>query len=214
MKIEVDVTVVIPTIPPRGDQLSRALRTVSAQRVQPADVIVEYDHGKTGAAATRNRAIKKVQTKWVAFLDDDDEFYSAHLQWLLEIAEDENADLVYPWFDLVGGQDPLAVPLNGELVNPLGVPFGEEQKQYILNVGNFIPVTHLCRTELVRDVGGFPIPGSEEWPHETNEDWGFLQNMLKQDAKFVHLPERTWIWNWWHQTNGVVGNTSGSPKRW
>jgi glycosyltransferase involved in cell wall biosynthesis len=74
-----DITVCIPTIPPRAKMLARALESVAEQTLQPAAIIVEYDHEHTGAAATKNRALAKVTTPLVAFLDDDDHFLPHHL---------------------------------------------------------------------------------------------------------------------------------------
>jgi len=203
-----DVTVVVPTIPTRPRLLDRALTSVWAQERPPDAVIVEPDDDGTGAAATRNRALARVTTEWVAWLDDDDELRPRHLALLLGEAEVSGADLVYPWFDVVNGTDPLAVTVGGVLRSPLGVPFLAEQAEHLRHRGNFIPVTTLVRTETARAAGGFPTPGSEEWPHTECEDWGFLIRLLDAGARFSHLPERTWLWH--HH----AANTSGRADRW
>lgn len=202
------ITVIIPTIPPRKKLLERALESVRAQTLQPYDVLVSTDNRKEGAAVRRNEALKCVRTEWVAFLDDDDEFLPNHLELLAARAELENADLVYPWFTVVGGTDPLRFNVGGKLVTPLGIPFGAAQAQYILTDGNFIPVTHLSRTEVVLSVGGFPVPETTEWPFRDCEDWGFLKRMLQSGAVFSHEPTRTWVW---HRD---IGSTSGRADRW
>lgn len=202
------ITVVIPTIPPRKKLLERAFSSVQAQTLPAYDVLVSEDLLREGAAATRNKAIPLVKTEWVAFLDDDDEFLPNHLELLLARAEQDSADLVYPWFKVIGGTDPLAVSLDGKLVSPLGVPFTEERANYILTAGNFIPVTHLSRTQIIQDLGGFPQPNTDVWPYPDNEDWGLLQGMLRVGAKFSHEPTVTWLWH--HDS----GNTSGRPDRW
>ncbi len=183
------------------EAVDSALRQVCA----PNEIHVSIDHVGVGAAANRNDAWRSAKTDWVAFLDDDDLLFPNHLSTLLEFSDD--ADLVYPWFELREGPDPLYVPRNGQLTPAFGVPFGDEQRDYVLTRGNFIPVTVLVRRELLEDVGGFPQPGSVEWPHETCEDWGCWQRMLRAGAKFRHVPERTWRWRWHGK------NTSGRPTQ-
>jgi GT2 family glycosyltransferase len=178
------VAAVIPSIPPRAAKLVEALASV-AKQTRPVDQIsVAIDHEHLGAPATRNRAMAAVDCEWTAFLDDDDAWRPLHIERLLSTAENCHADLVYPWFDVEGGSDPLGRE---------GVPFDAEA----VRLANYIPVTVLVRTEAVRAVGGFPsLPC---------EDWELWLRLLDAGAKFVHLPERTWIWNHWG------GNLSGLP---
>lgn len=97
-----DVTVVMP-VRDRAATLQRALDSISAQTVQPAEVIVVDDassdgspdiaraHGATvivnptnqGSGPSRNTAIRAASTRWIAFLDSDDQWYPEHLETLL-----------------------------------------------------------------------------------------------------------------------------------
>lgn len=210
MTLNRDVTVVIPTIPDRRTYLRRARKSIDAQIEPPAAVLVEVDENGEGAASTRNRALEQVETTWVAFLDDDDEFMPNHLQVCLDAVEKSGADLVYPYPLFIGSRDTLAVLYEGILCYPYGVPFGEEQERYLREVGGFIPVTHLCRTELAKKVGGFPEPGEFVVP-EGNvsgdcEDYGFLIRLLDAGAKFHHVPEITWKYNIHGNNTGGVSN--------
>lgn len=182
------VAACVPSIPPRADRLAVALASVTAQ-TRPVDQIsVAIDHEHLGAAATRNRAFAAVDCEWTAFLDDDDVWRPLHIEALLRCAENFHADLVFPWFDVQGGTDPFP--------QKEGVPFDEAT----LRLSPYIPVTVLVRTDLVRAVGAFPdVPG---------EDHGLWLRLLYAGAKFVHLPERTWVWN--HHSS----NTSGLATRW
>ena len=174
----VSITVVIPTIDERHDQLDRAVASVQAQSL-PAQVEIEFDRLRTGAAATRNRALERVDTEWVAFLDDDDELKPNHLRACARNAALTGADLVYPWFDC-DAEDKIGM---------FGVPFDP----VLLRKRNYIPVTVLVRTELVRKVGGF-----QEHPDVNGdpcEDWGLWLALLTAGAVFSHLPQRTWIWH-------------------
>ena len=201
----IDVAVCIPSIPSRTQLLQRAMDSVANQTYTPSVVSVIYDVDARGAAQTRNEAWRRTDAPWIAFLDDDDELYPQHLERL--VAESDDADLVYPWFDLPHGVDPLAVRVDDAYVSPYGLQFGEQHRRHILTEGNFVPITVLVRRELLEEVDGFPQPGSTRWPHDHCEDWGCWQDMLRAGARFKHVPERTWKWNWHGQ------NTSGRPWR-
>lgn len=200
-----DVTVCIPTIPPREGYLRVAIESVMRQTHLPVGIRVVLDEHGDGAAATRNRAWREAETEWVAFLDDDDYLHAPHLELL--VAASDDADVVYPWFDLPTGVDPLAVRIDGQLVSPFGLEFGEQHRRYIMTEGNFVPVTTLVRRSLLDEIDGFPKPRSERWPHEHCEDWGCWQDALRVGARFKHVPQRTWVWRW----HGL--NTSGRPWR-
>lgn len=210
-----EVTVCVPTIPARRDQLDRALRSVDAQTIPPDVTLaasIALDENGDGAAATRNRAWRNTETEWVAFLDDDDELRPNHVAACLTHAHETGADLVYPWFNIhtadgsdISNNDPLSVPVNGRYVSPYGVRFDDALKHELMTRNNFIPVTVLVRRALLEDVGGFPIPGTPEWTDDCCEDWGLWRRLLNVGAQFEHLPQRTWIWTWHGR------NTSGKP---
>lgn len=186
------IGVAIPSVPPRAELLAKALASVTAQRRLPDAISVAVDHDHEGPAATRNRALWALETDWTAFLDDDDVLLPNHLEALVETAERTGADLVYPWFDVIGGRDVLA---RG------GRPFDPDE----LRKNNYIPVTVLVRTKLAKDVGGFPPPCSEEWDAPDCEDWGFLLRLLDAGASFHHLPVITWKWR--HHGRNFSGRT-------
>lgn len=193
-----DVTVCITSIPPRAKMLRRAVWSVLEQTLPAAAIVIEVDHDREGPAVVRNRALAKVTTEYTAFLDDDDQFRPDHLEQLRACAEASGADLVYPWFDVVSsratpGWDPLG---------RFGLPFDPDY----LDQSNYIPVTVLARTKVIAGAGGFV--NRSEPPATVCEDWGCWLAMRDAGAKIVHLPQRTWIWNW-HD-----GNTSGRSDGW
>jgi hypothetical protein len=188
----VNITVLIPTIPPRRAEFQRAVARLPAQNQPPALLWAGFDVGHTGAAATRNRLLEQVRTEWLAFLDDDDELLPNHLKLCARYATLSDVDVVYPGYEVVGGDDP---------VNCFGIPFDAS----LLRRRNFIPVTVLARTELVLAAGGF-----QERPDEHGdpcEDWGLWLSMLDNGARFGHLPQRTWRWH-------LGDTTRGRPDRW
>lgn len=189
------VTAVIPAIPPRvGDgKLSRALASVMQQTRAVDAISVHVDHDRLGAAANRTRALEQVRTEYSALLDDDDEWGPDHVALLWRHAQETQADLVYSWFNVPGGFDPWP--------HREGQPFDREA----LRSENYVPITVLVRTDLLRAVGGFTPKGP---PDNPCDDWGTWNALLAAGAKFEHLNRRTWTWNW----HGA--NTSGRPDRW
>jgi hypothetical protein len=211
-----DITVCIATIPPRGKLLRRALASVATQTLQPATIVVEYDHEHAGAAATKNRAAARATTPWLAFLDDDDQFLPHHLWTLRESVqgavvwnypESWIADVVYSIPEcpqLPGGRDP-----NGRY----GVPFDPDE----LRRRSYIQTTSLIRRDAFLGVGGFQLP-DRTMPDDTPcpyDDWGLWLALLDEEARFLHVPEVTFVWNHWGRgEKDRPGNTSGDPTRW
>jgi glycosyltransferase involved in cell wall biosynthesis len=203
----VDVLVVMPSLPARYEMRQRALASITDEDVS-YKYVVQYDNNGRGPAVCRNNGIKAATlmgytSEWIAFLDDDDMFKPGHLTKCVLHAEATGADVVYPWFDLVR----LGKPRNdwAFLLVEGKDAFGQEFNADALRKNNYIPVTALVRRSMFEKVGGFPVPGSEEWPHVQNEDWGLWLRLLDAGAKFSHLPERTWTWD--HHGK----NTSGRP---
>jgi glycosyltransferase involved in cell wall biosynthesis len=190
------ITVVIPSIPPRTTLLNRALASVKAQTALPYEVVVEVDHHRTGAAATRHRGLERVTTPWVAFLDDDDEFLPNHLNDLWTTVLKTGADMVYSWYRVVGGSDPR--PQEKDL------PWDAENPRQTT-------ITTLVKTGLALEVGGFLPDGEDDLVspdrHYAGEDWRFTERINRAGVIYHHCSV-TWLWH----HHGA--NTSGLPRRW
>lgn len=192
------VAVCIPTIPGREELLRRALTSVHAQRRVPDQVVVERDSERTGAWAARNRALARVTTDAVAWLDDDDTLRPHHLMACMRVLEQSpfRPGLVYPRPRMVGGADPTAVTHQGVFpVSPWGLRFGPEHAAHIRQVGSFIPMTHLVLTDAVRAVGGFRAGYTLESGRYRGEDEDYLIRLLDHGVEFEHLDAVTWNWN-------------------
>lgn len=187
---DTDVTVCIPTIPPRADLLRRAVDSVLTQEHPAAAISIAQDSRHEGVAATRQRALDGATTPWVAFLDDDDEFKPEHLRRLLQHAEDTSADYVFSYFDTRYCTDPL----------------GHFGKSFDPDNPHHTTITVLVRRELAQQVG-FRLDHPDGW-QLAQEDWRFTLDCVAAGAHIVHLPERTWYWH--HHGR----NTSGRPDRW
>lgn len=181
-----DVSMIVATIPPRVSQLVDLLESVRDQYVKPKRVLIEVDTEHEGSAAMRNRALERVDTPWVTFADDDDTLKPTHLEVLTQAQIRSGADVVYSWYDVVGGTDPRP--------EMFGKPFDADE----LRRGSFITVASLVRTSLAKQC-------AFEYK-EGLDDWGFYLNLLDLGAIFHHEPIRTY--NWLHHDY----NTSG--KHW
>jgi hypothetical protein len=133
-------------------------------------------------------------TEWVVFLDSDDILYPTYLKRVFEHQKETEADVIWPWFDVLGAADPFPDF------------FG---RQWDPEIPHIFPITTLVRRELALKVGGFPeTDPAGKWC--LGEDYPFWVALSKSGAKFSHLPERLWEWN--HRPPG--GNTSGMGTRW
>lgn len=189
------VAVVVPTIPGRERQLAEALTSVEAQHRRPDQVVVELDSERSGAAATRNRALARVETDLVAWLDDDDLLLRQHVGALARVLErDPDVDLVYPRPRMLGGGDPTAVCVGGVWSRPWGLRWGPALEWHLRNRGSFIPITHMCRVETVRRAGGFPEGVTLPDGRYSGEDEQYLVALLDAGARFTHLDVVTWQW--------------------
>lgn len=184
------VTVVIPSIPPRAALLHRALGSVINQTHPIAGISVAVDVDRRGAGPTRTRALRQVQTDWVAFLDDDDEFMPHHIETLLCCANEVEADVVWPWFQVVNGGDPISC---------------NRGKQWNPAEPHTFPITALVRNEYAQRAY-FPEPLSAHGC--SGEDFNFWIQLSDMGAKFQHVNVETWLWH--HGGH----NTAGLPSRW
>lgn len=180
------VASVTPTVPPRlgGPLIRRALNSIADQKRPANEEIIQVDWERAGPAATRNAAIDRVDSDWVAFLDDDDWWYPHHLRNCLYRARVTDADLVYPNYEWV--EDGRVTP---DPLRRMGKPFDAGR----LRAGNFIPITVVVRTALLRKVGGFPT--GENAPlmgRQRCEDWGLWLRLLDAGARFEPLHQVTW----------------------
>lgn len=188
------VTVVIPTIPPRLHQLHRALDSVMAQTIQPDAISIALDTTKAGAGPTRQRALMGARTEWIAFLDDDDELLPTHLSALLAGARmgvgAGEADVIWPWFEVIGGTDPFPQ---------------HHGRQWDPTDPHIFPITALVRTRFAQQAT-FPAPGDHADWH--GDDFPYWLQLHDLGARFLHIGAVTWRWH----HHGL--NTSGLPSRW
>lgn len=174
-----DISVVIPTHN-RAHTLCRALDSVLAQTLSPAEVIV-VDDGSTdatpqllkttypevialrqnnrGVSHARNRGIAAARNDWIAFLDSDD-------RWLADkLASQASALRDAPAFRFCHS-DELWIR-DGRRVNPMRkhAKHGGEMFMHCLARCAISPSTALLHRALLDDVGGFDetLPACEDY---------------------------------------------------
>ncbi len=184
-----DITICIPTIPPRKEMMIRAVKSVQNQ-TRDANISVFTDKDHSGAWATRNRATMAADTEWVGFLDDD-KLLPWHVEHLLETAEETGADMVWGWFDVVGGADPFP-HYRGRQYNP--------ENPHI------VPITYIVRRQLWLDSGGFQPDTIGSWDLQ---DQPVIDAIYEASGGMLYASEKI-TWQWFHHGR----NTSGLPSRW
>lgn len=196
-----DVTVCTPTIPPRGEQLARAIRSVSEQTVKPAAHLIMVDVHREGAPAMLDKTIARAATEWVAILADDDELLPNHLEVLSNLVVAENADIGFSHFRYSGLQDA------GHLERFRGVPFDNANPRQMTGV-------FLAKRDLILEVGGHsqgfdPLSYErDESGNRIGEDFLIVKRLAEAGARFAVSGEVTWIYHTGHK------NTLGMPNAW
>jgi glycosyltransferase involved in cell wall biosynthesis len=195
-RVPLDITVVIPTIPQRKGKLRKAISSVMAQTYPVSALSIAVDLDGEGSAKTRNRALNAVQTEWVAFLDDDDQFLPSAMHTFVWAQRDTDADVVYGL--------PRIVDAQGVIQRRFFEAGGPEVfDSELLRTKSYIPVVSLVRTQFAKQARFY-------YAADTNgsyDDWGFYLNLLDLGARFYHVNQETFIWN----IDG--GNTSGRPDK-
>jgi glycosyltransferase involved in cell wall biosynthesis len=198
-----DIAVLIPVHPNRiaNGMLERALKSVISQTVQPREIHVVNDINGYGSGITRNIGLEMVRSEWVAFLDSDDEWLPHHLETLAsavvtrEISGEQPVDVVYAGCRILDANEQEV-----ELIEEWG-RFGKPFDADILRDRSYIPVTSLVNMKYAFGAQFIPPTGS------IYDDWGFYLQLLNKGAKFLHIPEITWIWHHHGQ------NTSGQATK-
>lgn len=165
----------VPSIPPRADLLKRALDSIASQTYPVSSVAVAYDFDHRGAGYTRNRAKNMIladpEITVLGLLDDDDTLDSNHVKDLLGTMRADGTDLVFSWFRVENGTDPIAelehLPWNDATPHSFGI-------------------TVLMTAEAARSTDF--IDGA--W-----EDWTLFNELLRKGFRFSHHYDRTWTYN-------------------
>lgn len=174
------ISVITATLPERSALLAEAVASVTQQTLPPDEHLVGYDYRRRGGARAYNVLASAATSDWLAILPDDDVLYPSHIERL--VAHRENADIVYSYCDVTGA-DPWTA---------YNQPFDAEA----LRRTSVVSHVALVRTQLVLDLDG--------WDDGPAYDYRFWLKALEHGARFVSVPERTWLYRldagWKHES--------------
>lgn len=195
------VSVIVPTYN-RPKELAAALQSIVNQTYSPVEVIVINDGGKDielviqrfekklpviyinqpenrGAGASRNAGMAMAKGKYIAFLDDDDQYRPEHLYMLVAELE-TNPGIVAAYTDALQ----IAVEQNGEKSKVIfkDVYYSIDFSPQLLMVRNYIP--NLC---LAFRREALDLTGLFDEQMTALEDWEWLIRLSKV-GPFRHIP--------------------------
>lgn len=174
------ITVLTASLPERAGMLTENLASVATQRFAPAAHLVAVDHARAGGAATYNRLLAAVDTEWFCCLDDDDTADPDHLE-VMARAATPNLDVVYTYCRSFGRE-----------FTQYNQPFDPAQ----VASNSIVPITALCRTDLMRKAGGFP----DTWDYD-RAAWVAVH---RAGGRFLAIPTVTWTYRY-HGANQSYG---------
>lgn len=126
----------------------------------------------------KNIGLQNATGQYVAYLDDDCEFYPFHLEMLLQKIEKEQCDFVYC--------DAVIRTEEGEFMQAIAMDF---DAQFLLNRNYIDTNCVLHKTSLAFAVGGF----DETLPRFI--DWNMWVRMAKWGATMIHVPVVATVYN-------------------
>jgi glycosyltransferase involved in cell wall biosynthesis len=181
------VTFVVPTIPGREELLTRALGSLFAQTCTdwnaivvgdghlpdgPQDERIQFVKGPESRSAglTRNSALPLVDTRWTAFLDDDDYLDPRYVKWLKQYQQEWGCivfRMKHPTLGVLPDKDLPQIKWGG-----VGISFA-------------------VRTALVAEYGLAFVREQDPDSYENalNEDITFLQELQNHQIRLYIHPE-------------------------
>jgi glycosyltransferase involved in cell wall biosynthesis len=201
------VSVVIPT-KNRPETVQYAIRSVLNQTYDAQEIIVVIDGPdlptemamkslsdprlkvvvnpqNVGLAESRNVGVRCAQGKWVAFLDDDDEWLPAKLAKQIRVAEDIGTSHVFVVSRFVERTDTM------ERIWPEMLPVDTDRfSEYLFcNRGMLLPSSYLVSRQLMNDV-----PFTAGLRHIEDLDW-LLRATSDPRTRIGSVPEPMLIYN-------------------
>jgi len=202
------VSVIIPTYN-RPESLKEAIESVLRQEYDCFEIIVINDGGidvqglinglntenkiryishkeNRGLAAARNTGIRIANGKYIAYLDDDDIFYSSHLDVLVNSLESNEFRVAFT--------DAFRAYQTREndkhIVTKRDIPYGMDVDEDQILVGNMMPV--LC---IMHDKSCLDDIGLFDETLNSHEDWDLWIRMSRK-FKFAHIKKLTCEFRW------------------
>ena len=198
MSARAPITVLTPTIPGREVLLAECVASVTAQTVEVANHLIcsqscsENLPSPVHCARMQNALLPAVRTEWTMRLADDDLLLPHHVATLLPALE-PGVDVVYSWDEAS----------NRPRIDCTGWP--QEKLIHELGKTSWIDGSAVAiRTDMLVGVGGWPHKAVGRPPFHghfsgfpeavTCEDHACFYRLACQGAKFVCIPQETWVY--------------------
>ncbi len=209
------VSVIMPTQGTRPEMMKPAIDSVLNQMFEDFELIVVSDGGvdisdyintfgddrikyyynseHRGCAFARNYAISKAKGKYIAYLDDDDKYYSEHLEILHNYLESTEFKIAYTdsyrveqvWHE------------NQYLIARKNVIYSEEFDYEKILIGNFVPILNIMHEKSCTDkLGAF------DENLMTHSDWE-LWLRLSREYKLSHIKLITAEYTWRQDSSSI-----------
>ena len=200
------VSVIVPTYK-RADRLEKALQSIKGQTYQNLEILVVNDNvpgsdwdrstakvlegfgdprlkvvhtaGQTGGGAARNFACRQASGKYLAFLDDDDEFLPDKVETQLRFMLDHGLDMCWQdvsWYDE-----------SGKLVEHRRLDHCKDfSQQGLLRAHLLTPISptsiYMLKKSLFDKTEGFGEVA-------TGQDWWLMLRCIEAGARMGYMPE-------------------------
>lgn len=209
------ISVIIPTYK-RNETLERAIKSVENQTYSSIEIIVVDDNAKfpeyrennreiikrhkniifienkenLGGGLSRNEGIKKAKGKYIAFLDDDDEYLPEKLEKqynLYKKLKNDNIAMIYCYAKMINVDKSTYI----KKVDFEGTPLIE-------NINNCIAATSwwFCPKEKLESVGGFEDISSRQ-------DASLILKFLLKGYEVYRVPEILLNYYWHDELSGI-----------
>lgn len=190
----IDMSIVVATF---GDKSwvdlakSRAIPSIEHQSVQPLDIVHYHGHS---LAEARNIAAKQAKpSKWLMFLDADDELAPDFLRYMAR-ASVTSAAMLNPAVQFITPENP----------EPRPKLFANRP----LERGNYLVIGSPVRTDLFWQAGGF----DERW--EAYEDWSTWMRVLHLRNRVIRVPKAVYRAHWSaNGRNNTIADKEGLRER-
>lgn len=212
------VSVIVPTFN-RPRQLAQAVKSILGQTFADFEIIVVNDAGmdaasvlsafhdnrirymrheeNQGLAAARNTGIRVARGTHIAYLDDDDIYYSDHLQTLIEAVRSSQYRFAYT--------DACRIhkvrQKSREVTIKRDVPYSIDFERNLLLVKNITPVT--C---IMHEKSCCALAGYFDETLTSHEDWDLWIRMSRH-FDFIHIKKVTCEYSW--RADGTTMTSSG-----
>lgn len=159
-----NISVIVPTFGNRvvwSIYADRAIESVRSQTIEPDNIL--WAHAENLMVA-RNGPVESVKSKWLIFLDADDELDSGYIEAMIKHGT-----------GTINRPSTLGVQIDGtEDDHPVMIPKRD------INRSNYIVIGAMIEREAFLDVGGF-----RDYP--ILEDWDLFGRMIKAGATVVDV---------------------------